>query len=442
MNQDYQSLLEQAQAARTQADWLSLVQCLQQLTTGEKVSSWALLELEQVLDLAIEVLQLGDFQERWDIAKVLSKLGESAVAPLIEILEDEEAEELRWFASRILGDLAAPEAIAALIEVLKTAQSEELSGMAAAALGNIGTPAVDALAKLLAHEDTRLLAVRTLSYIRSQATIAPLLDVVQDSQVAIRAAAIEALSSFHDPRIPPILLNALDDVAATVRREAVIGLSFRSDLREELALVARLSPRLHDFNLEVCCACAIGLGRLGTDTASDVLYQVLVSAHTPVNLQIEIIRALGWIGTATSLEYLTSYLNQQSSVTLAEEIVAVLGRVKSTSTSSIAQTLIELLNSDHPITQSARVKSTIALSLSQLGDLQAVEPLIQLLAAEPAVRLHAIAALKKLAPEIARQRLEQLATGELAPELKQGVTIALAEWSLTEAGGYSTQESF
>lgn len=442
MNQDYQSLLEQAQAARTQADWLSLIQCLQQVTTGEKVSSWALLELEQVLDLAIEVLLLGDFQERWDIAKMLSKLGKSAVAPLIEILEDEEAEEeLRWFASRILGDLAAPEAIAALIEVLKTAQSEELSGMAAAALGNIGTPAVDALAKLLAHEDTRLLAVRTLSYIRSQATIAPLLDVVQDSQVAIRAAAIEALSSFHDPQIPPILLNALDDIAATVRREAVIGLSFRSDLREELALVARLSPRLHDFNLEVCCACAIGLGRLGTDTAADTLYQVLVSTHTPVNLQIEIIRALGWIGTATSLEYLTSYLNQQSSATLAEEIVAVLGRVKSTST-SIAQTLIELLNSGHRVTQSVRVRSAIALSLSQLGDLQAVEPLIQLLAAEPAVRLHAIAALKKLAPEIARQRLEQLATGELAPALKQGVTIALAEWSLTEAGGYSTQESF
>ena len=429
------SVYEQAQAARTRADWSLLIQCLQQLILGAEARSRASSSLDQLLELAIEVLLFGDFQERWDIAKVFPKLGTGAIAPLIAILEDEDAEEeLRWFAGRILGELSHPDAIRAVVEVLKTAQSEELSAMAAAALGNIGSPAVAPLTELLTQENTRLLAVRALSHIRRQETIAPLLSVVQDSQVAVRAAAVEALSSFHDPRIPPILLCALDDIAAQVRREAVTGLSCRPDLQEELALVDRLSPRLYDFNLEVCCACAIALGRLGTDAAATALYQVL-SPYTPLNLQIEIVRALGWLGTATSLEYLGSCLNQQPSTELLQEIVMVLGRVEAPTLASRAtQMLLDLLEPGQLVTQEPSVMQAIALSLGRLGDLRAIEPLIQLLAVpDLGVRLHAIAALKQLAPEMAQQQLEQLAAqAALAPALKQGVAIALAEWSTEE----------
>jgi len=390
--------------------------------------------LKQLLDLAIEVFVLGDFHQRWDIAKVFPQLGKSAIAPLIEILEDEDAdEELRWYAARTLGEFNHPEAIAALVELLKTGESEELSAMAAAALGNIGSGAVAALTELLAESQTRLLAVRSLSHIRRKETIAPLLGVVQDPQIDIRAAAIEALSSFHDPRIPPVLLSALDDIAAPVRREAVIGLSFRADLREELDLVKRLEPRLYDFNLEVCCNSALALGRLGTDAAATSLYQVLQSPHTPIKLQIEIVRALGWLETVTGLEYLRSCLNQQSLVRVWQEIVTVLGRVEHPDLrTKAAEILSEILQSAHPATQYPSVKQAIALSLGQLGDIRAIEPLIQQLAdADAAVRLHVITALKQLAPETGYQQLEQLASSvALPPDLKQGVAIALAEWSI------------
>jgi len=451
VNTDHKvNLLEQAQVAQAQANWSLIIQCLQQLILGENVSSQSqdviASELEQLLSLAIEVLLFGDFHQRWDIAKVFPKLGQSAyaggvdevIAPLIEILEDEEAEEeLRWFAGRILGEFKHLEAIAALVEVLKTSQSEELSGMAAAALGNIGSPAVASLTELLAHETTRLVAVRALSHIRRSETIAPLLSVVSDPQVPIRAAAIEALSSFHHPQIPPILLLALDDIAAPVRREAVIGLSFRADLREELDLVNRLLPRLYDFNLEVCCSTAHALGRLGTDVAATALDQVLTSPHTPMNLQIEIVRSLGRLGTVKSLEYLNSCLNQQMSTELAQEIVTVLGRVEEPILASVsARILMELLQSTAPATQASSVKQAIALSLGQLGDVQAIEPLIQMLVEPDAgVRLHVITALKHLAFEVAQQQLEQMATDTaLAPALKQGVAIALAEWSIAESG--------
>jgi HEAT repeat protein len=442
------NLWKQGQVAHSTANWSLLLQCLQQLIVEEKVltqnqntpsvaEAIAFSEpdaaLVQLTNWAMDVFTFGDFHQRWDIAKLLPQLGESALNQLIEILDDEDAdEELRWFTVRSLGQFDRPDVIATLVERLKTSESEDEKAMAVTALAEIGTNAVAALTELLAEENTRLLAVRSLSHIRRQETIAPLLSIVQDPQTEIRAAAIEALSSFHDPRIPPVLLAALDDLAAPVRREAVIGLSFRPDLREELDLINRLLPRLYDFNLDVCAAAAIALGRLGTDAAATGLFQVLQSPHTPVALQIEIIRALGRVETATSLEYLRASLHQLTSVTLEQEIVTVLGRVEQPELKTkAAQILIGLLRSPHQATQHASIKQVIALSLGQLGEMQALEALIELLAdADAAVRLHAIAALKNLAPETARQQLEQLALNKsLAQELKQGVAIALKEWS-------------
>ena len=459
------NLLEQAHAASASSNWSLLIQCLQQLILGEKVSPASLNlpqsssevkqlfdlalgerhprkqktpfledddELKQLLELSIEAFVLGDFHERWDIAKVFPRLGQNAIAPLIKILEDEDSdEELRWYAARILGEFNHPSVLTALVELLKTGETEELRAMATAALGSIGSPAVASLTELLGQENTRLLAVRSLSHIRRSETIAPLLSVVQDAQIDIRVAAIEALSSFHDPRIPPVLLSALDDIAAPVRREAVIGLSFRADLQEELDLVNRLSPRLYDFNLEVCCSAAIALSRLGTDAAAP-LFQVLMSPHTPTKLQIEIIRCLSWLETLTGLECLHSCLkNLHSSVTVCQEIVTVLGRVEQSSLrGSASKILIEMLQSAHPATEHSSVKQAIAFSLSQLGDVGAIAPLIQLLAdGDPRVRLHIITALKQLDAETAHRQLEQMVTNDvLSPDLKQGVAIALAEW--------------
>lgn len=431
MNIDIKVNLEQAQAARSLGNWSLVIQCLQQLMLEEDVQS-------ELLGLAIDVLVAGDFDERWEIAKVFPKLGKKAdgsgvnevIASLLEILEDEEAEEeLRWYVARILGEFNHPSVINALVELLRTSLNEELSAMAAAALGNLGPSAIAELTQLLAQEETRLLAVRSLCYIRRTETIIPLLSVVQDPQITVRTAAIEALSSFHDSRIPPVLLNALDDIAAPVRREAVTGLSFRPDLREELDLVNRLLPKLYDFNLDVCTAAAIALGRLGTDAAATALYQVLISPVTPISLQVEIVRALSKVGTQSGLEYLHSALNHSELVTLWQEIVTVLGRVEPPLTTRAAEILIKML-SGHPAAQHQNIKQAIALSLGQLGEIRALEPLIQLLADPDAgVRLHAIAALKNLAPEAAYQQLQQLATNEaVAPNLKQGIAIALAEW--------------
>ncbi|MCC5641573.1 HEAT repeat domain-containing protein [Nostoc sp. CHAB 5824] len=439
-------LLVQAQTAYDAADWSSLIQYLQQLILGTDSEHPEIVKnREYLLTLTLSMLELGDFQQRWEITKVLTHLGNIAIPPLIEILKDENAEEeLRWYAARTLGEFKHPDAIASLVELLKTDEDEELKAIAATALGQMGTLAIGALSELLLDENTRLLAVRSLSCIPQTQTITPLLSVVQDPQATIRTAAIEALSSFHDERVPPILLNALDDIAATVRRAAVLGLGFRPDLRETLDLVTRLQPKLYDFNLDVCCAAAVSLSRMRCDEAAQQLFKVLISPHTPLPLQLESIRALTWVGTPSSLEYLQTAFNQSTSETVWQEIVTVLGRVQKPQTTPAAEILLQILRclsygtlrerraslTQHPATEIASIKSAIALSLGQLGEMQAIEPLISLLA-DPnvSVRLHAIAALKNLDWEAAHQQLQQLANNAtLTPDLQQGIAIALAEW--------------
>ncbi len=426
-------LLIQIKTSDNAADWSSLIQYLQQLIVeADSQHPEIVKNREYLLSLALSMLEMGDFQQRWEITKLLTNLGNIAIPPLIEILKDEDVdEELRWYAARTLGEFQHPNAITALVELLKNDEDEELKAIAATALGQMGTVAITSLTELLVDEDTRLLAVRSLCCIPQTETIAPLLSVVQDPQPAIRTAAIAALANFDDERVPPVLLNALDDVAATVRRKAVVGLGFRPNLRQAFDLVTRLQPKLYDINLDVCCAAVVTLSRMDCDEAAKHLFDLLISPQTPITLQLETIRALSWMGTPLSLEYLQTAFNQSTSETVWQEIVTVLGQMqKPQLTTLAAEILLEVLRSQHPATNIANIKSAIALSVGQLGKIQAIEPLISLLTdSNVSVRLHAIAALKNLDKQAAHQKLQQLANNAaLTPDLQQGIAIALAEW--------------
>jgi HEAT repeat protein len=402
-------LLVQAIAARDTADWSSLNQSLlsaisDNLNHPSSKRDQTVESQEALLELALLVFEHGDFNSRWEVAKVFKHLGSTASSKLIEILSDETLEdELRWYAVRILGELKDELAIPTLIDLMKSCENEELRSMASIALGQLGTKAILSLSSLLASEDTRLLATQALCYIRNKETILPLLSVASDSLVDIRATAIEALSSFHDPRIISVLLRSLSDKSAQVRRTAVIGLGYRRDLHNsQLDLVALLQPLLYDEDLGVACAAVVSLSRMNDDAAAYNLYQLLVSQKVSFQLQSEIVRALTWVGTISGLEYLQLAFNAVNSQALCEEIVTVLGRVQQSDLiHKAADILLEILYQNHPACSFSNVKSAIALSLGQLGRVDAVGQLNTLLHdTDIQVRLHAFAALKNLAPEI------------------------------------------
>lgn len=427
------NILEQAQVAASSQNWPFLVQCLQQLSVGEG-EPLEIGNLEVAVSLAIQVLAEGDFQDRWDIAKVLPNFGTSTIAPLIAIVEDEDADtEARTFAARILGKFDRPEAIAALVKSVKNSD-EELSQTAAQTLASLGPLAIESLSHLLLEKERRLFATAALAQIRHSETIAPLLSVVTDSQDAVRATAIEAISSFHDPRISAVLIAALKDPATAVRKEAARALGVRAYLNAEFDLVNLLKPLLWDVRLEVCSEAVMAVGRLKTDAAAAVLFELLRSPATPMQLQIETVRALSWMETATALRYLqqaliAQYTNTNHSV--FQEIVALLGRVEKLELKAVAaEILLDLLKTSHPAVQEAGIKKSLALGLGKLGDMRGVDALISMLGdADNSVRLHCTAALKQLGNNEVRQKLESLLKQEnLEPRLKQGIAIALQEW--------------
>lgn len=149
----------------------------------------------------------------------------------------------------------------------------------------------------------------------------------------------------------------------------------------------------------------------------DVLSRAIVTANTPTSLQIEIVRALAWIGTPPAFNGLTSLLNNptRQAAQVDQEIVIALGRWTDPSLkSAAAQALTRSLT---PFAQAPLIQA-IALALGQLQQPSTVEPLIQLLASQDAgVRLHAIAALKQIAPQQTHQQLAALQASQDIPRI-------------------------
>jgi HEAT repeat protein len=126
----------------------------------------------------------------------LTKIGEPAVDPLIEVLKDKD-EEARPLAAQVLGDIgpAAKKAIPALIEALKDDDADpSVRNSAASALAEMGPaakPAVPALLAALKDDDAgvRGSAAFTLGKVGAEAktVLGPLLEALDDEEASVRS---------------------------------------------------------------------------------------------------------------------------------------------------------------------------------------------------------------------------------------------------------------
>ncbi|MDB9494688.1 HEAT repeat domain-containing protein [Spirulina major CS-329] len=354
-------------------------------------------EERHALDLALLVLAWGDFQERWDVAKLLPRFGMGAIAALLAILTDDTRDlEERWFTGRILGEFPEPQVITTLIDVLQTSEDDELRLVVAGALAQIGQPAIVALAQTLDQPTARPVAVRSLAQIHHPAVIDPLLTVAQDADPTVRQAAIEALSGFQDVRIGPLLQQAVRDPVAAVRREALMGLGLRVTQIGEQAVLATVCPCLDDWHLEVCQQAALTLGRLGSPAAVQAIARVLERTTTPAPLQQDLIRALGWTATPESLAVLQALLPRLP-MGLGVEAIHIVGRIERESLRPAGATLLlNYYRQYHDRNLDYRLKQALTQAWGQLGDPIAIDALVQLMGdVDHRVRLHAIAALKR-----------------------------------------------
>jgi HEAT repeat protein len=379
----------------------------------EAVGNW-LLEADLVLDgaevlkLSLQVLTQGDFQDSWQVAKVLPKLGDRVIEPLLAILQNTDLEPAaHWFAGSILGSLDSELVVESIAVQLGNSDiTPELLEILVQVLTDLGVLAIQHLSKLLTIPEHRQLAVQALAHIRHSQTIEPLLLVVQDPSPELRAISIEALGSFHDARIPPLLLAALTDPNSAVRRWAVVGLGMRADLAVELQLVDRLQLLLSDLKLEVCLAAALALGRIGSDSAAVVLWNCYQKNTCPAALRQQIVLALGSIDQPITVEYLQQSL-ESTDPEMALLTLRSLARLKNQQ-SSVVQILANYLQKS-PASNTARIRQEIAAILGNMAHFLAVESLVLLLAdQDERVRWQAMYCLKQQDAAVL-ERLKQLA---------------------------------
>ena len=398
--------LSRATAAAERGNWSLVIDCVHTLSLAQ------LKDNDRVLDLALQVLTQGDFEQQWEIAKIVPKLGEIAIQPLLDLVNDRDIElENRWFGARILGEFDRPLVVTALVALIRQDEDPELTAIAIGALTKIGTPAIAALTYLLtpaADPDgcsgaERSIAIAILARIRHSQTIEPLIRVIDDSDPQLRTIIVEALGSFHDPQIPPLLIDRLTDTAASVRTAAVVALSLRGELAIELELLRHLRPLLFDLNSGVCKATALGLARLADPQAVAVLTELLGSPHTTNDLRSSVILALGWIGNRAAIDSLIAAL--ATCVDLAPAVIMSISKIEREQIYA-SQLLVTYLHShpDAALPIPAIVRQEIAAALGNLGNIDTVPALVEL-SGDPddRVRLHAITALAKLAPTLPLQ---------------------------------------
>lgn len=393
------TFLDLARQAAQKQNWQAVTYYLQQLPSLATKASFAATNTkiqDSVVELALAVLDRGDFSEKWQIVKLFSYMGTFAIAPLISTLENDTADaETKWFAARTLGQFEQQQVVVALARLLQNTQDLDLVAIAAKSLAQIGTPAIETLVDLAKKPDYRLVAATSLAHIRLSPVLPALLDLAADDNAEIRLLAIEALGSFHDRRVSPVLIRALQDTHSTIRKEAVIALGCRNDLSQELDLVTHLQPLLYDFNPDVCRQTAIALGKMKTETAINTLNEALKSSNTPLSLKLDAIDALAWSNMSLALDCLQEAIQEHSSLT--RKIITVLGRIKP---EPLKEQAIAILQDFWSLSQPVDLEFKKALAMA-LGELQAVTArnILEQLAQDETkmIRLYASASLKKLA---------------------------------------------
>lgn len=350
------------------------------------------------LEFALQVLELGSFEDKWVISKVLVKHGEAVIQPLKNIILDENADtDSRWYGLKILSQIKHPEIILIVTELLGKTQQEELIGIATQTLVSQGKQSITFLSQLLTQSDYRLLASKALTQIPRKDVIQPLLSLVNDDDSTIRSIVIASLGNFDTPEIKIALINALKDYASSVRKQAVMALALKLKSTEDVELINLITPLLEDIDLSVAQQAAISLSRCHHPIAIQSLEKVLSSPHTPTPLKITIVKALGWIGTFESIESLGKAIySLDISITL--QIINILGRLTKPSLKS--QAIVILRNFyyrqsstlDYP-----QILQALCYSLKQLGSIEGISILQDIVTHHNLqVSLYAQSALKEL----------------------------------------------
>ena len=387
----------------------------------------------QILDGLLQALGWGDFQVRWDVSKLLPKLGNAAIEPLLKRLNDllsditDSDAELQWFIVRTLGAWEDDGVMLALLEVLRSGNSD-VQSMAATVLAQYGDRCLSVLKPMLQtglEAESSLWAVRILANIRSVETVEMLLQLAVDPATEVCCTAIAALGNFQDNRIAVVLIQSLKSPVARIRETAAESIAFCQMLSCDRRIEV-LTPLLWDLNGSVCIRSATSLGRLG-DSATESLLRALKSEPLPDALAIELVRSLLRLESVDALIGL--FKASQTMSLVRTELLRALGRVRKLKDLAVAY-LIELIQQ----TLTLNDRKLAVTALGNLAHPDAIDGLLdQFTTVDSSLRFHILQALQQIdrtgQEPIVRATIQQkMQDIRISAELKSGLEFALDEW--------------
>jgi HEAT repeat protein len=239
----------------------------------------------------------------------------------------------------VLRELENPATRQELVNAMHT-DDYFVRGSIAWALGEVGAPAKSDLLNALHDADWRLryAAAEILWMLRDTTIVPDLLAALHDSEPLVWEAAAESLGGLGDYAAVGRLIQALNDEDGHVYGAAIEALR---DITEDDD-IPELHPYLTSENLKLRMAAAYILGAKGGTAAIQGLFDVIRGGFTGDQREIE--RAM-------------------------REIVAI--------GSPAVSYLIDILNGDDRF-----LRRLAAGMLGEIGDAQAIEPLIEILADE------------------------------------------------------------
>lgn len=228
---------------------------------------------EREIERLIEILKCTDIQILKRTFVSLKEIGEPALQPLIETLENSTNDQLRRNVALALGEFTEHKNVVfeVLKKAIKTAHSYVRSGIVIA-LGELGDKrSIPLLVKAIKDPDTSVshLAARALVEIGDSQSVEPLIGLLTYKKAYIRANAAYALGLLKDIRaIEPLIEILQNDSDEFVRAEgAASSLGYLKDTRAVEPLILALkdeSSRVRFFS-------AIALGWLKDSRAIPAL---------------------------------------------------------------------------------------------------------------------------------------------------------------------------
>ena len=408
----------------------------------------------------IEELKDDDFDVRRNAVNALQDIGDNrAIEPLIEALKNEHKLNIRWSIRRGIKKIGGENVVESLINALTDDDHKAREAIAEALGGYRDERVVEPLIAALKDEEPRVreAAARALGDVNDVQAVEPLIEALKDDDWHVRVSSARALGIIGDERAVEPLIEAMLCLNGGVlaSESAAKSLSQIGGERAIEALIAVLKDQT--MGGETVAAAVSGIHKCQDERGVEAVIEAL--KHENFYAVTTAAFFLGTIASNGSMSKLDSVVEQSRIVQakLVREravgplIEALKGdqyfRRLNSACVGIGQALVEI-GTEHAVEElinllkyentrangsQLQVRTVAAYALGKIGNLRAVEPLIEALKDDDwNVRVSSARALGIIGDERAVEPLNE-ALKDDEKSVRESVSIALKEFGEDKA---------